>query len=157
MNQTKVLRNILATQKVADAVRFVRGSRIKQAEILLSEAIRLDSALPHTYAILAKISFWKGDLQSADRFIAQAQANGLDANRVAAMSSAVSAFRKKLADRDQFWMDMQTNVKGIGKQIVQLVNLISGSITEERLNRLLFLVVLFTFLSLATYMTVKQK
>lgn len=155
MNQTKVLRNILATQRVADAVRCVRASRIKQAEILLSEAIRLDSALPQTYAILAKIYFWKGDLQSADRFIAQAQANGLDANRVAAMNSAVSAFRKKLADRDQFWMDMQTNVKAAGKQIVNSYKLIAGSITEERLNLFLFFSVVFTLISLATYMTVK--
>ena len=155
MNQTKVLRNILATQRVADAVRCVRASRMKQAEILLSEAIRLDSALPQTYAILAKIYFWKGDLQSADRFIAQAQVNGLDANCVAAMSSAVSAFRKKLADRDQFWRDMQTNVKAAGKQIVNSYKLIAGSITEERLNLFLFFAVVFTLISLATYMTVK--
>jgi|GEM_PF-6302075 len=95
MKEIRTLRRTLGARWTADSVSLVNRGLLTDALAAADRAASVDPSLPQPHAIAAKLQFWEGDLDTAQRHLDEARGRGLDAEDCSAMQAAIDEMRER--------------------------------------------------------------
>jgi hypothetical protein len=95
MKEIRTLRRTLGARWVANSVSLANRGRVSDALAAADRAASVDPSLHQPHAIAAKLQFWTGNLDAAQRHLEQARSKGLDASDCSAMQHAIDEMRER--------------------------------------------------------------
>jgi hypothetical protein len=95
MKEIQTLRRTLGARWIADSVSLANRGRVSDALAAADRAASIDPSLPQPHAIAAKLQFWEGNLDGAQRQLEEAKSRGLDASDCSAMQDAIDEMRER--------------------------------------------------------------
>ena len=143
---THQLRAHLAGIRARDALTLARTGDSSSALAAAEQCARIDPSLPHPHALAAKIQFWRGDLDEAERRLAEAARRGLDRAQVETMQMAIDDFKARLKREDEARALSNAAWSARIEQIRRGWFEMARWFSDERLTAILFLAVLIVTL-----------
>ncbi len=95
MKEIRTLRRTLGARWVANSVSLANRGRVSDALAAAERAESIDPSLPQPHVIAAKLQFWEGNLDGAQRHLEEAKSRGLDVSDCSAMQDAIDEMRER--------------------------------------------------------------
>ena len=148
MQHTRQLRMHLAADRARKALALARSRRFADALVAVEECVRLDPTLPHPHVIAAKIHFWRGELERAEKRLTLALSCGGDQEHASAMRMAIDGFRaRRLFEREAAAVSRARTSARL-QQLREGGVAIAAWFDQQRLTQIFFLLGLLACLSL---------
>jgi tetratricopeptide (TPR) repeat protein len=148
MQQTKQLRSHLASVRAHEALALARRGAYAAALHAAAQSAAIDPTLPHPHAIAAKVHFWCGGVDEAERALREAARRGLDQRRAAAMAASIASFRERVRIIREAEELAQARRAKARRSLDEGWTALLGWFTDQRLTMILFLLVVLCALSL---------